>query len=93
MGLPVITMPSDFMIGRMAYVFYRQMNYMSLVVHSAAEYAALAMSLAHKPKLRQQHTDAILERVGVLYNCENVTQDWVKFVTETANPAVMSRRS
>lgn len=80
LGLPVITMPSDYMAGRTTYVYYEQMNYFPLVVHSVSEYVTLALSITHQAKLRQLHVDEILSRVGVLFNCDGVPSSWAKFI-------------
>jgi protein O-GlcNAc transferase len=82
-GLPVITMPSEYMAGRFTLAHYEVMKYRELIVHSVHDYVTLALEIAHKPKLRQQYVSDILDRVHHLFECEHVVEDWVTFVSKS----------
>lgn len=79
LGTPVITMPSLRMIGRVCLSLYTRLNYFGLVVHSHTEYINLALTIAHKPKIRQAHVDQLIARRDSLFDCSHVVHDWLQF--------------
>lgn len=81
LGIPVITYPSQQMIGRQCLSLYKRMGYMDLVVSSALEFATLALTLAHKPKIRQNHVNYLMKYRSKLFDCSNVKKSWVAFFT------------
>jgi len=80
LGTPVITWPSQRLAGRMALSLYRTIGYHELIVESAAEYVTLALSISHKPKLRQKHVNNIMSLRQALFNCSGVAEHWRTFV-------------
>mmetsp|Transcript_15106 Transcript_15106/g.22724 ORF Transcript_15106/g.22724 Transcript_15106/m.22724 type:complete len:221 (+) Transcript_15106:28-690(+) len=89
-GVPVITMPSRRIIGRMTYSLYRTIGYEGLVVKTALEYSTLALSIAHKPKERAMHSEKIMSSRHLLFDCSHVVSNWNQFfrraVAESKHP-------
>ena len=53
-----------------------------LVVNSINEYVTAALSICHKPKLREQHSAEIMKRKSRLYSTEvrrQAAEDWIIF--------------
>ena len=88
MGVPVITMPSEIMGGRLALALYQMIGYMELVVHSVSDYVTLALAIAHRPKLRTQHVVEITKRRHRLFDSKHVVEDWLEFFRTNVQPAV-----
>lgn len=78
-GIPVITFPTQHMLGRQCLSLYTRMGYLDLVVSSSLEYATLALTLAHKPKIRQNHVNFLMKHRSKLFDCSNVKKDWMHF--------------
>ena len=79
LGIPVITLPSKHMIGRQCLSLYKRMDYLDLVVSSPLEYATLALTLAHKPKIRQHHVNFLMKNRNKLFDCAGVEKLWKNF--------------
>jgi protein O-GlcNAc transferase len=79
MGVPVITFPSSRMSGRLTLALYQRIGYLDLVVSSAAEFSTLALTLAHKPKVRQSHSERIMGLRHKLFDCSHVVGEWSAF--------------
>jgi protein O-GlcNAc transferase len=69
-GVPVVTMPTPFLKGRLTHAMYRWMGIEDCVASSPAEYARLAVKLGRDRAWRGAVREKILARNGVLY--ENV---------------------
>lgn len=67
LGTPIVTMPSQFLRGRITHALYRKMGFFDCVVDSPAEYADLALRLANDRDFRQQTSERILAANSVLY--------------------------
>jgi protein O-GlcNAc transferase len=67
LGCPVVTLPGQFMRGRMTYGFYRRMGHLDLVASDTTDYVALARRLANDPAWRQQQRDEVARRASVLF--------------------------
>mmetsp|Transcript_15446 Transcript_15446/g.29083 ORF Transcript_15446/g.29083 Transcript_15446/m.29083 type:complete len:354 (+) Transcript_15446:1327-2388(+) len=79
LGIPVITYPSERLVGRQCLSLYKRMGYLDLVVSSPLEYATLALTLAHKPKIRQNHVNFLMKYRSKLFDCSLVRKSWVQF--------------
>lgn len=79
LGVPVITLPTARMSGRLTLALYQRMGYMDLVVNSATEYSTLALTLAHKPKVRQSHSERLMGLRHKLFDCTHVVGEWTAF--------------
>jgi protein O-GlcNAc transferase len=67
MGLPIVTLPSAFLRGRLTYAMYCQMGFLDLVARDAADYVRLAVGLGVERDYRQQMHERIRAAAGVLY--------------------------
>jgi predicted O-linked N-acetylglucosamine transferase (SPINDLY family) len=61
-GQPVVTLPGDFMRGRVSLGYYRQMEMDELIARDADHYAALAVRLANDIPWREAMKAKILEK-------------------------------
>jgi len=66
-GVPIVTMPSQFLRGRITLALYEQMGVLDCVAHSPQEYIAIALRLGTDPAYRQTIRAKILAANGVLY--------------------------
>ncbi len=81
-GTPLITLPSVFLRGRMAYYCYRQMGMMDCVVQSVPEYVELAVRLGTQADYRNALKAKILARHQVLYENPAVVRELEEFFEE-----------
>ncbi|MEO5373466.1 MAG: tetratricopeptide repeat protein [Alphaproteobacteria bacterium] len=67
-GTPIVTLPGEFMRGRVTHGFYKVMGIMDCVATDAEDYVRLALRLAHDPAWRAEMTARILAANGVLFD-------------------------
>jgi predicted O-linked N-acetylglucosamine transferase (SPINDLY family) len=67
LGVPIVTLPSAFLRGRITYALYRQMGVLDCVAASADEYVGLAVRLGTDPAYRAGVRAKILAASAVLY--------------------------
>lgn len=75
MGIPVVTWPSQYLRGRIAYGLYRRMGYLGCVAPSSSDYAALACRMAQDDAARAAAVAAIQEAGGVLLENDEGTRE------------------
>ena len=78
-NLPVVTLPTDLMPGRMAIGFYRKMGFEELVASSAEDYVRKAVRVATDRDYRKYVTDCIAERSDVLFNDLEAVREHERF--------------
>lgn len=66
-GTPIVTLPSQFLRGRITAALYRKMGFTDLVVDSESEYITTAVRLAKESDFRHSATERIGEASGVLF--------------------------
>lgn len=78
LGVPIVTLPSGFMRGRLTYAMYTQMNLPDCIVHSQQQYIDTALRLGTDRDYRQQIREkikaadpAIFESRAAVENLEN----------------------
>lgn len=54
MGTPVVTLPGDYLRGRVSLAIYRHMDMEELIAQDVADYASIAVRLGRDPAYRQQ---------------------------------------
>ena len=74
-GLPVVTLPGEFLRGRLTYAMYRQMGYADAVAASRKEYVSTALHLGTDKKENAKARAAIAERGGVLFEDTAIVRD------------------
>lgn len=90
-GTPVITLPSEFLRGRLAVGFYKTMGIMDCVADSKDNYIEIALRLGTDAVYRQEVKNQILERNSVFYENIGIVHELEAFfleAIETAQTAV-----
>jgi hypothetical protein len=64
LGVLIVTLPSQFMRGRLTYAMYRQMGLLDPVAADATDYVRLAVRLGTEPDYRELMRRRITDRVG-----------------------------
>ncbi len=72
MGAPIVTLPSEFLRGRITQALYRTMGYTDLVVHSIEAYVSLVVRLGNDAAFRAQSVAAIQQSCHRLF--ENIRE-------------------
>ena len=86
-GTPIITLPSEFMRGRVTYACYQQMGMMECVASSTDDYVKKAVRLGTDPKYREKVKGRILAANDVLYENAEVVRDFERFFKEAVDAA------
>lgn len=90
LGTPIVTLPSEFMRGRVTYGCYKQMDVMDCVAATREDYVKLAVRLGTNPKHRAKIKAKILDRNHVLYENIEVVREYerafLQMVNETRRP-------
>lgn len=83
-GRPVVTFPGHYLRGRGVLAHYRHMNFLDCVADSPEAYADIAVRLGTDPEFHQRITQMIRDRSHVLFDDEQSSEDFVKFLIEVA---------
>lgn len=86
-GTPIVTMPSDFMRGRVTYALYRQMGMDDCIARSEDEYVRIATEIGSDLDRRAATSVKIRERHDVLYENPRAVEEWDKFFTMAVDEA------
>jgi protein O-GlcNAc transferase len=78
-GTPIVTMPGEFMRGRVTHGCYQKMGYTKLVANNPEEYIQLAVRLGTDPEFRTQVKAEILAHCDVLYNDHAAVRELEQF--------------
>jgi predicted O-linked N-acetylglucosamine transferase (SPINDLY family) len=89
MGTPVVTLPGQFMRGRMTLGCYSQMGMMDCVVSSRDEYVELAVRLGTDPTYRASVKHKILSSNQVLYEDAAAVRELEGFFIRAVDRAVI----
>jgi len=74
-GIPIITLPSRFLRGRITFALYQQMQLLDCVAHGPQEYIELALRLGTDPSYREMVRDKIRCANDVLFeNSEGIRE-------------------
>ena len=91
-GTPVVTMPSEFMRGRVMHACYKQMGMMDCVAKSPAQYVKTAVRLGTDCAFREATKQKILARNHVLYENHAVVREFEQFFDRAVEEARKSGR-
>lgn len=83
LGVPIVTMPSNMLRGRLTYAMYRQMGMMDLVVESSRQYVETAVQLGTDRDYNRTMRTQINDRAGELYADDQAVTafaDWLSSV-------------
>jgi protein O-GlcNAc transferase len=79
-GVPIVTLPSRFLRGRITFALYKQMGMLDCVVHSPREYIDLALRLGTDKSYRDQVRAKILDANSVLYENNTGVKELEEFL-------------
>ncbi len=80
LGIPVVTLASTFLRGRMALSFYKHMEIYDCIAHSISEYVDIAVRLALDTEHRMAVSRAIQERSHLMFENMEVVREWENFL-------------
>ncbi len=80
LGVPIVTLPSQFLRGRLTYALYRQMDLPDLIAETPAAYVELAVRLGTNPDVRRQMSARIRERSELLFQDRQGVQELASFL-------------
>jgi protein O-GlcNAc transferase len=86
-GLPVVSLPGQFLRSRLTYAMYQQMGYTELLSQDTNNYVGKALRLGLDAKEHAMASAAILESSGTLYNDAAVVRELEDFWEQAANQA------
>jgi predicted O-linked N-acetylglucosamine transferase (SPINDLY family) len=78
-GLPVVTLPTEFLRGRITQALCRRVGIESCIARDLEDYCNIAMRLANDRPFREQVRQQILVNQGKLFEDEVAIGDWEKF--------------
>lgn len=78
-GTPIVTMPGEFMRGRVTHGCYQKMGYTELVANTPEEYVNIAVRVGTDPEFREKVKTAISARCHVLYENHDVVRELEEF--------------
>jgi len=78
-GAPIVTLPGEFMRGRITYGCYKQMGLLECVARDAADYVQIAVRLGTDPAFRARCRAAIFARNSVLYDNPGFVRELEEF--------------
>jgi predicted O-linked N-acetylglucosamine transferase (SPINDLY family) len=79
LGVPIVTLPSAFLRGRITYAQYRKMGLLDGVVASPDEYVRLAVSLGTNRDYREEFRGRLREASDVLFEDGQAVRDLEEF--------------
>ena len=79
MGLPIVTLPGEFMRGRVTSACYERMGIGDLIASDAASYAGIAIRVANDHAWRAKLSEEIRQRCAVLYDDRNIVREIENF--------------
>jgi predicted O-linked N-acetylglucosamine transferase (SPINDLY family) len=89
LGVPIVTLPGQYMVQRYARGLYSQMGISELVADSEDEYVDLAVRLGREDGFRENISQKIVERGAVLYECPSVVGEYERFFVQATKKASM----
>jgi predicted O-linked N-acetylglucosamine transferase (SPINDLY family) len=87
LGTPIVTLPGQFMRGRVTYACYRQMGVLDCVARDREDYVRLAVRLAAEPDWRAAVQERIAATRGVLYENSDAVREIEQFLVEAVDAA------
>ena len=79
-GVPVISLPSNFVRGRFTLALYRQMDFMECVASSVEEYLQIALHLASDSRHRAGVVERLVISFSRLTHHEEAASEWERML-------------
>jgi predicted O-linked N-acetylglucosamine transferase (SPINDLY family) len=89
-GVPVLTLPSEYLRGRMGAAFYRTMNIPEMVAKDRSHYIRIASRLANNRTFYSEISSQIRERVHLIWEDMDVPFRWVQMLHRLSHVPVPS---
>lgn len=83
-GVPIVTLPGEFMRGRYVHGFYKKMGLSGCTANSPDNYVEIANHLGMDRDYRKSMQEEILEKNHVLYEDNEIVEELEKFFIEAA---------
>jgi len=89
-GKPLVTLPTEYLRGRMGAAFLRTMNIPELVARSANEYVDIAVALASDVQFYDRVSALIVQRVDLIWEDMQVPYTWSQFLSNALQLPLLS---
>ncbi len=83
-GAPVVTLPGEFLKSRLTLAMLERLQVLDLVAKSEADYARIALSVAHSEARRELLSSAIVRNAGHLFEDFRAVREWERFLKTIA---------
>jgi predicted O-linked N-acetylglucosamine transferase (SPINDLY family) len=88
-GTPVVTLPSEYLRGRISNACYKQIGVEELIAKDSDEYCTIALELGRNKDYREALRATLKEKSGVLYSNANVITEFEQFVEQAVSGKVV----
>jgi predicted O-linked N-acetylglucosamine transferase (SPINDLY family) len=89
-GVPMVTLPSEYLRGRMGMQFLRTMNLPELVARNASDYVEIALRLSLDTAFRQSTLSKIQDNMHLMWEDMEVPYTWTRFLNRAVGLPTMS---
>jgi protein O-GlcNAc transferase len=86
-GTPMVTLPGEFMRGRVGLMYCRMLNLMECVADSPESYARLAVEIATTPERRNALQKKIIANNSAIFENKQSSNELAEFIRRTASQA------
>lgn len=80
-GIPVLTLPTEYLRGRMCHAFYRTMDLPELVAQNRSDYVNIAVKLAYDSQFYQSVKQRLVDNSYLIWEDIEVPFMWSNFLT------------
>lgn len=88
MGIPIVTMPADYINGRFTHGLYKKMGILDLVANNNKEYVQLANKCATDKIFRKSISDKIIKNLNLIFNEPESVNTWINFCVQVINNTI-----
>ncbi len=83
-GIPFVTLPTEYLRGRMGATFYRTMNIPELVARNISEYVTIASNLATNQTFYKHMVALVKQREYLVWEDMEYPYEWTRFLARLA---------
>ena len=88
-GTPVVTLPSEFLRGRISNACYKQIGVDELIARDSEHYCQIALEVGKNDQYRADLRAVLKEKCGVLYDNANVITEFEQFLEQAVSGKVI----
>ena len=88
-GTPVVTLPSEFLRGRISNACYKQIGVDELIARDSEHYCQIALEVGKNDQYRADLRAVLKEKSGVLYDNANVITEFEQFLEQAVSGKVI----